>query len=64
MNEFTVKYTTEGKYWNLEDALNDEDWVVRETAIRRPNATPEHISKALNHEDWSVRNAAKERLSK
>jgi hypothetical protein len=64
MNEFTVKYATEGKHWNLDDALNDESSAFRIAAIQHPKATPEQISKALDDEDSFVRNTAKQRLAK
>jgi hypothetical protein len=58
MNKFTLKYATEGKHWNLEDALNDKSSAVRSAAIQHPKATPEHISKDLDDKESSVRSSA------
>lgn len=41
--------------FDIDAALEDEDWTVREQAIQHPNCTNEHINKALDDEHWSVK---------
>jgi hypothetical protein len=35
MNKFTINYATEGKHWNIDDALNDENGNIRNVAKER-----------------------------
>ena len=48
----------------LDKALDDKEWVVREAAASHPNATEEHLYKALDDEEMYVRRAANEQLKK
>lgn len=73
--DFLAKYAVVDRHYDSHDeidkALDDAYWLVREMAIRHPNATKEHIDRALDDSVWSVRkmaihhpNATKEHIHK
>lgn len=60
--EFLDKYAVDGRHYDqkveIDKALNDKDWGVRETIMQHPNISKAQIDKALDDIHWFVRHAA------
>lgn len=59
--QLAIKHKNASKE-NLDKAIKDESWLVRDGAARHPNANKDHLNKLLNDENESIRSTAKARL--